>query len=72
MIERPEPKSETYYNVVFGTETFHGWRNIFAGDGALVFRHMSGEEAKFEGGAGLGWIDRAWDQFTAMVATKEA
>jgi hypothetical protein len=72
MIERPAYKSETYYNVVFGIDTFHGWRNIFAGDGALIFRHKNGEEARFYGGHALGWLEKAWNQFTAMVATKEA
>jgi hypothetical protein len=72
MADRPAYQSEAYYNIVFGAEKLKGWRNIYAGDGTLVFEHDSGKQADFFGGASKGWLERAWDQFTAMVATKEA
>lgn len=68
-MERPEYRSKTYYNVVLGSEKFNGWRNIFAGDGTLIFRHDSGKEEKFNGGTSIGWLERAWNQFINMAAS---
>jgi hypothetical protein len=67
-MDRPAYQSDTYYKVVLGTEQFQGWRNIYAGDGTLIFRNQSGDEAKFYGGPSIGWLKSAWEQFTAMAA----
>lgn len=68
MVERPEFKSKTYYDVVIGSDRFHGWRCIYAGDGTLIFDHREGGEWRSPPSKpGPGWLEEAWTAFTTMA-----
>lgn len=69
--ECPLYKSKTYYEVVLhGTHKHKGWQCDFVGDGAMHFKHESGEVKKFYRGREVGrWMEGCWSEFLAMAVT---
>lgn len=67
--ECPTYKSETYYRVVvLGTHQYKGWKCNFVGDGAMHFKHDSGDEKKlYRGREVANWMEECWSEFLEIA-----